>query len=201
MPALLSVAVVLFLLALGGADYAFVERPHHLAQQSGASASTIVGWQTASSSDGTPVKKGVQKKAQIDITALVSSLSFTMQTTEEKSLMEQVNPSQIPVETRVLLQSNDRAALLAWMDTPDAKTVYVALKQALLQSLSSRATDVSDQALEPADGPPYDLLSFRDPAISEEQFLFIRIRTRLYVFQITSGKESAVRQIVDALTK
>ncbi len=200
-----STALVIVLLAIGGADFWFKERPQHLPPQasSSSSASSIDSSSgNASSSSHAPVRKGVSKQALISIDEIMQGIGVTMQTTQEKSLLERINPStSTTVQTKILLKDNDRAALFAWMDTPDAKTIFFALKQSLLPSLSPQTTDLIDQTVEPEDGPPYDLLSFTDPALSSGKLVFVRVRTRLFLLEVSPDKESAMRAVLDALIR
>ena len=201
--AVVGTTLVTVLLAIGAADYWFVERPQIPAGSSASSGSAVSSeaMDGSSASVQSPVKKGVQKQSTQTVQELMQAIGISVQDTQEKSLLERINPSSTPVQTKVLLAENDRGALLSWMDTPDAKTIFFALKQSLLPTLSQQTANLIDKTVEPDDGPPYDLLSFNDPTISQGTIIFVRVRTRLYSLEVAPGRESAMRQVLDALTR
>ncbi len=106
-----------------------------------------------------------------------------------------------PVEARVILKDNDRLAYFAWIDSPDAKITFTALKEALKTSFSSQLQDLVDETQERPDKPVRNVLSFLDPAIHSERVLFVRVRQRLYEFHIAPGREADIQGLMDALTE
>lgn len=194
----IATVLTVVLLAVGGADYWFVERPHQSEDQmnQGSSSEDTM----SSTSSATAVPKGVSKH-QVNIDDILTGLALTPVDTQEPSLIGQVAGPSVPVQTKVLMQSNDRAALFAWVDTPDVKSLFLTLKQTLQPLFSSQVKDINDESFEPENGPPYDVLSFTDPAISPEKILFVRVRTRLYEFHIAAGQENTIQQMVSELTR
>ena len=217
-------------IALGAADYFVKERPQSIAMQqlagsgstmpttiassapkatSSSSASSVAAVPVPpdtmpgmSSSSTAFVKKGVstKKKSGVDVAAVLAALQFIPTETSEVSLLKLSAPNANP-DTKVLLMNNDRAALFAWIENDDVKTIFSALKQALQEQFSPKLKDLIDETHPQDNGPPVDVLSFTDPAISPEKVLFLRVRTRLYEFHIAEKSQAAVDQLVAALSQ
>ncbi len=210
------VGVVLFALGalFASGDYFFKEHPHQLAmlqeraanggeeeptamQQSSSSSQT-----GASSSASTVVRKGVstRKKSGVDVNAVLASLQLIPQQSTEASLLE-LTAQGIGTQTMVLLQNNDRAALFSWIESDDVKMIFSSLKQALQEQFSPKLKELIDETKTQENGPPVDVLSFTDPAISPEKVLFLRVRNRLYEFHIVPKSEEVIEQLIAALSK
>ena len=86
--------------------------------------------------------EGVAKLSGPDISQIFDALSIVTQATHEESLLQKVIPSSVPVETRVLLMDNDRIGFIEWMQHPQAKEWFTALKDALKSSFSSHLPDL-----------------------------------------------------------
>ena len=158
---------------------------------------------TIAISSSTPrvVKKGISvKKSSIDVAAVLASLQFISQTTSEESVLMRVS-SPASLHTSVLLLMNDRAAFFAWVESDDVKEIFSRVKQLLQDHFSPRLQHLIDETLTPSDGPPVDVLSFTDPAISQEKVIFIRVRNRLYEFHIALKSEAAISRLIAALSK
>ena len=104
-------------------------------------------------------------------------------------------------ETTVLLWHDDRAFLMSWLENDDVKTIFGNLKQALQGQFSSKLTDLRDETVTAPDGPPVNILSFVDPALSSERLIFLRVRTRLYEIHVAKNGETIVDQLVAELSK
>ncbi len=146
------------------------------------------------------VKKGVstKKKSGVDVHATLALLGLAPIKTSEASLLELATQG-ASVETTVLLLNNDRAALFAWIENDNVKTIFSALKQALQEQFSPNLTDLLDETRTQDAGPPYDILSFTDLAISSEKVIFIRVRNRLYEFHVAENGEDAIVKLMTAL--
>lgn len=140
------------------------------------------------------------KKSGTDPLAIVSQLNFTAEETDQRSLLSAVVKEPSLVTTRVLLQDGDRAGLLAWIETPNVKEVFLVLKDSLATLFSPEVRDLLDEMQAPEGKPPRNFLTFLDPALSEERFVFVRVRERLYEFHIAPGKDEAMYKLVEALT-
>ena len=148
------------------------------------------------------IKKGVslKKKSSVDVPSTLASLQFALQQTSDVSLLQRIARG-MDVQTVVLLQNNDRAALFSWLESDDVKTVFAQLKQALQEQFSPKLQGLIDETLAPTDGPPVDVLSFFDPAISPEKVIFIRVRNRLYEFHVAARSEAAISLLIAALSQ
>lgn len=209
--------LVIVILLLAGADYWFKELPHRrvidqqhakavvperaeepvtppTTQNSGTSSSRSTGSRI--------VKKGtsIRKNSGVDVQALLVSLQLVAEPTNETSLLTLITRN-TQVQTVVLLQNNDRAALLSWTLSDDVKTMFSSLKTALQERFSPKLTHLIDETRTPPDGPPVDVLSFNDPAISPEKVLFLRVRNRLYELHIAEKAKDSIHLLVAALSK
>jgi len=151
-------------------------------------------------SSETPPEGAVTKKSGLDPIAIALKLNFTAEETDQRSLLSAVVKDPSFVSTRVLLLNGDRAGLLAWIETPDVKQVFFVLKDSLATLFSPEVRDLLDEIQSPAGKPPRNFLTFLDPALSEERFVFVRVRERLFEFHIAPGKDETMYKLVEALT-
>jgi hypothetical protein len=149
------------------------------------------------------VKKGssTKKKAGIDVPLVLSELQLITQPTEEAGFLSFMMKDASGVKIWVLLRNNDRAYLFSWIDSPDAKTIFGSLKQALSEQFSGKLTDLIDETRAPTEGPPVDILSFFDPTLSPEKIVFLRVRTRLYEIHTAKNGEETLDSLVAKLSK
>lgn len=150
---------------------------------------------SASSADG------IEKNSGANVFETLSRFNLATQTTREESLLRRIIPSDVIVESRVLLRGNDRIAFFSWVESPDVKSYAIALKEALHASFSDDLQDLVDEVQEDPELPTRDVLTFLDPAIHEDRLLFVRVRQRLYEFHIAPGREPEVQELLDALTE
>lgn len=156
--------------------------------------------QGGSSSSTAPV--GVAKKGGPDIVLLARSEELAAQDTDEMFFITEVIPSsEAAVDRKVILKDNDRAGAIAWVDSPKVKIYFLALKEALHSSFTPAVRDLQDVTERLENRPPRNVLTFIDPGISEERILFVRIRERLYEIRIGEGKDEAMQEFIDRLTK
>lgn len=142
----------------------------------------------------------IPKMTGPDIRAFFAQRGFTEAALAERSLLSQIVPDPARVQGAVLLAGDDRMGAVLWLDSPDSKILFLALKEALLPSFSSELTDLRDEAIALPGSPVRAILSFRDPALSEERFAFVRVRERLYEFHIAAGKEERMQSLIEELT-
>ncbi len=150
-----------------------------------------------------PSPAGVTKQVGPDVLAAAESLGFTIAETTEQNLLPHVIPpgARSTFSAHVLLKDNDRAATIGWIDAPDVKSIFTALRKTLRLSFSDALEDLVDETQSQSGKPPRDVLSFRDPAIHPDRLLFVRIRERLYEFHVTAGQEREIDMLIDALTE
>ncbi|MEQ1771939.1 MAG: hypothetical protein ABL879_19115 [Devosia sp.] len=158
---------------------------------------------SSSSSKSGVVKKGVstKKASGINVEEVLAKLQLVTQQTNEASFVQLTAPDASKVKTYVLLRNNDRAFLFSWMESDDVKSIFAGLKQALQEQFSGKVTDLIDETRSQAGGPPVDYLTFKDPALSAERIVFLRVRTRLYEIHIAANGEALVDQLVTELSK
>jgi len=105
-----------------------------------------------------------------------------------------------PVQTLTLLQNGDRTGSVTWIDSGDVKTYFISLKEGLLAAFSPKVQDLNDETVEGDNQPVRNILTFYDPALSEERLTFVRVRERLYEFHTVLGKEQQMTAVINALT-
>ena len=214
--AIIVVVLAVISAGLAGADYVVKERPREIVQPETDTGAVMPEPEqpqvpvpteprsepsSGSSSSSNVVKKGVstKKKAGPDVLAVLASLQLTPTATSEASLIGLTNGS--GSLTMVLLADNDRAALFSWIENDDVKTMFSALKQALQEQFSPGLKDLTDETRTPETGPPVDILSFYDPAISPEKVIFLRVRTRLYELHVAEKGTELVNRLIEELSK
>jgi hypothetical protein len=144
---------------------------------------------------------GVPRPAGPELAEIWEDLSITTGETGENSILQSIVTPETEVQSQALLKNNDRLAYFSWVETPEAKIYFTALKQALSSSFSSELQDLVDETQERPGKPVRNVLSFLDPAIHEERILFVRVRQRLYEFHVAEGREAEVQGVMDALTE
>ena len=149
------------------------------------------------------MKKGTstKKRSGVNVDEVIARLGLAKQETTESSFLTLATQNGATAQTAVLLWKDDRAFLLSWMENDNVKTVFGNLKQALQEQFSGKLTDLKDETTTATDGPPVNVLSFFDPALSAERLIFLRIRTRLYEIHVAKNGENLVDQFVMELSK
>lgn len=156
-----------------------------------------------SSSGPRVVKKGQSTKKQsgVNVDNVLASLQLVARPTDEASLLALTVNDPSLVKTMALLRNNDRALLFAWAEGDQVKTILSAIKQALQDQFSGKLTGLVDETRTQENGPPYDILSFTDPAISSERIIFLRVRNRLYEIHVAANGADVVDALLAALSK
>ena len=143
----------------------------------------------------------VAKQSGPVVTEVLASLAVESQSMEEPSIIRRVIPPEISVPSLILLKDGDRIGLLSWTETPQVKNFFLALKEALHESFSPGLSDLVDETHTRPGKPVRNFLTFKDPALSSERLVFIRVRERLYEFHIAEGKDDVMLQVIEALTE
>ncbi len=156
-----------------------------------------------SSSGPRVVKKGqsTKKQSNVNVDNVLASLQLVARPTDEASLLALTVNDPSLVKTMALLRNNDRALLFAWAEGDQVKTILSAIKQALQDQFSGKLSGLVDETRTQENGPPYDILSFTDPAISTERIIFLRVRNRLYEIHVAANGADVVDALLAALTK
>jgi len=199
---IVTLALLVLLGGLGTADYLLSgdEYSAQLTDDSAMNDDDKPMASSASSSDGVMTEGGVAKHKGPDALAVLQEMGFTAAASEDLSLLSQVVSDGTDVNSIAILMNGDRAGSVTWVESPEVKNYFIALKEALLGAFSPQMTDLKDETLQETGKPVRNLLTFFDPAISEERILFARSRERLYEFHIVAGKEESMNQLVEELT-
>lgn len=144
---------------------------------------------------------GIAKNNGPTVGEVLKSLGIETASPSTESLLMRVAGETGKVQSMVLLKDNDRIASLSWMESPDVKRTFSALKDALHSSFSASVTDLTDEVRTAPDRPVSNFLTFRDPGIDPERLVFLRVRERLYELHVTDGKEADVNTLLEALSK
>lgn len=147
------------------------------------------------------VEAGVARQRDPDVFEVLRGLNIETSLTQKKSLLSRITPAGIPVTSRVLLQNGDGIGSFSFVQSPDVRALFMALKEALHQSFSKDVQDIVDTVEAPPDRPVRNILSFTDPALGTEKIILIRVRERLYEFHLAQGKEEIVEELIDKLTE
>jgi len=196
--ALSTGALLVVLAGLGTADYLANGRitANLPGTGSGSTSSQIVENPTGT---GSVSSSGpVAKPAGIDIAAELKAMGYETQDSTDLSMIAQVVTGQ--PKTLVLLKNSDRVGSVTWIDSPQVKTYFISLKEGLLSAFSPNVKDLRDETLQNEGQPVRNILTFLDPALSEERLVFVRVRERLHEFHIAAGKDTEMNTAIEALT-
>ena len=143
---------------------------------------------------------GVRKLSGPNIEETLASLSLASTATEQMSIIRRVIPEKIPVTTIVVMKDGDRVGLLSSTESPQVKTYFLALKEALHTSFTPDMRELVDETQQRPGHPVRNFLTFFDPGIDTERLVFVRVRERLYEFHIAEGKDDDMFAVIEALT-
>jgi hypothetical protein len=139
----------------------------------------------------------VAKAQGIDVIIALNARGYTVTDSSESALIAQT--TDVPVMVHPILSSGDRIGSVAWIDTPKVKQLMNTLKDALLPTFSPALTDLRDETLAEPGSPVRNVLSFRDPGISSDRIVIVRVRERLYEFHVTN--DDVLLPVIEELTK
>lgn len=160
------------------------------------------GTSSADSSDATASAGTVVPKNSGPLLADVTSeLGMSMQESKEESLLAPMVMGKAQAYSQVILKDDDRIGTVTWTESPQVKTWFIGLKEALLKEFTDKLTGLKDETLQEEGKPVRNVLSFSDPGISQEQIVLVRVRERLYEFHIAPGKDADMLALFQALTE
>ncbi|TSC96740.1 MAG: hypothetical protein Greene101449_1403, partial [Candidatus Peregrinibacteria bacterium Greene1014_49] len=217
---LTSLGIIALMIALGTADAILIEgglpkavlpdEPYAQAQPEASSASSVIESQPATSNqqssstgeDSSSAVVGVKKAMGPDVLLTLTTLGFEIEASDELTILRTVIPAQeAEVPTYALLLNGDRSGLIAWTESPKVKNYFLALKEALHASFSTRVQDLLDETQRLPGHPPRNFLTFLDEGLSPERLVFLRVRERLYEIRIAEGYDEAMFGLVEELTQ
>lgn len=186
-------AVLLLVIAgIAGTDYAMTGKslPARL---------TMTGEETTTP----PAKSGqtngpVAKSSGPAVQSVLTEAGLEITNSAEPTFLSQIVKKGLTSVT--VLKDGDRAGSVTWIESPDVKDSFIALKDGLLESFSAKLHDLKDTTEQNAGHPVRNILRFSDPALSDEPLAFVRVRERLFEFHIAPGSEDAMNALIDALT-
>lgn len=152
------------------------------------------------SASSEPAGGGVAKYQGPDIRAISESQGFTVSTSNDETLLQQVAPQGLTIASSTILLNGDRAGSVAWVGSPDVKNIFITLKDALITAFSPQMTDLRDETVQQPGFPVRNILTFLDPTLSEERLVFVRSRERLYEFHIAENAQDRMKQLIEAIT-
>lgn len=193
-----TACLLIFLGALGATDY-YLSNRHNLPDSTGTTGSGTVITQNPTGTGSVPTG-GVRKQNGPDIASFIQSNGFTTTSTNDLSFLAQVGATDTEIKALAILKDGDRAGSVTWMETAKVKTLFIALKEALLTAFSPQMTDLRDETLQGPSLPVRNYLTFMDPTLSTERLVFVRVRERLYEFHIANGKDDVMNPLIDTLT-
>jgi len=147
---------------------------------------------------------GQQAQAKDDgpaVEDILQERGLEIASSDEKGVIQRIVPEATGVRTHVILKDGDRLALLSWMESPQVKTYFSALKNALLTSFSADVRDLRDETLSGEGKPTVNFLTFIDPAIAPERIVFLRVRERLLELHIVAGKDADVAALLTEFSR
>lgn len=144
---------------------------------------------------------GVTLAKPLNVEERIAALGITPVAGTEANILSQIAEEGWNIETRVLLHEEDRSGFIAWVQNPDAKTIFSGLKEALIESFSPEVAELNDQTIKTPNGPVRNILTFIDPKLSPERLVFVRIRENLYEFHVPLGKEDIMIPFIADLTE
>lgn len=140
-----------------------------------------------------------EELGSIDTVSVVEDLGFEIQENTETFFTERL-VGEGQVDSMILLKNGDRAGLVAWTASSDAPKLYSALKEALHETFSPDVHDLVDEIHDNPGEVKRMILTFQDPALSEERLVFIQVRNELFEFHVPIGKEEVMFEAIEALT-
>lgn len=142
----------------------------------------------------------VRKQVGPDVPSTIQTSGFIAAPSEDLSFLAQITGSGTRIDSLAIKKDTDWIGSVTWIDSPDAKTYFAALKEALLGAFSIDVADLKDETKQGGNQPVRNELSFYDPALSSERLRFVRVRERLYEFHLALGKEDVIEPLIEQLT-
>lgn len=180
-----TLGLLVFLGGLGAANYY-------------ANGTTLTG-DVQNSQSSIPVE-GVRKQEGPNVSEVIQTAGFTSGPSPDLSFLAQIAGSGTRIDSLAIQKDADWVGSVTWIDTPEAKSYFSALKEALLGAFSIDVTDLKDETKQGGNQPVRNELTFFDPALSAERLRFVRVRERLYEFHIVLGKEAVLESFIEQLT-
>ena len=166
---LLAAGFIALLVVIGTAD-ALLSRSEILANIGSADTGEGTGTVPAPA----PREVAIPKALGPDVEVVVVQSGITvLRSQSEQSLLAQLGMD-AAVETRVLIEGEDRIGSITWVTDGNVKAIFAALKQSLLESFSPQVQGLRDEREESAGYQTRSVLTFLDPSLGPERFLVVQ---------------------------
>lgn len=142
---------------------------------------------------------GVAKRSGKPVKDVIRSMDLDTEASNEPTILAAVVKDKAKIESLTILKNNDRIGSITWVESPQVKTFFIALKESLVTAFGD-VQDLRDVTLQEPGKPVRNTLSFSDASLGEEPFAFVRVRERLFEFHIMKGKEADMAALLDAVT-
>lgn len=126
---------------------------------------------------------------------IIHQNGFSTLASPDEGFLSDVLPDDLPRERVIVLKDGDRAAFLEWMETDAAERYFLILKTVLYGSFSDRVEGVQDEEWNAS----VHVLTFRDPELSEEWFVFVRAYDQLMELRVPSHQLDPIRALLGAI--
>ncbi len=187
---IITIAVLVVVLgAIAGADYL-------LTNDSLSARLATIGAEPTETPNA-DVKK-VAKSSGPVVQTVLADAGLEVTTSEEPTFLGQIVKEGLTSIT--VLKDGDRAGSVTWVESPEVKSTFIALKDGLLESFSAGLRDLKDTTEQEVGRPVRAVLRFTDPALSDEELVFVRVRERLFEFHIAPVAEDTMNDLIEALT-
>lgn len=140
----------------------------------------------------------VAKSSGAAVQTVIANAGLEVTTSEEPTFLSQMIDTGLTSVT--VLRDGDRAGSVTWIESPEVKTLFIALKDGLLESFSAGLHDLKDTTEQEVGHPVRNILRFTDPALSDEELVFVRVRERLFEFHIAPNAKDTMNELMEALT-
>jgi hypothetical protein len=189
---LMITGVLLLVLAgIAGADYWMTgsSLPARLA---------LTGEEMPTGEDTEPSVTPVAKSSGPAVQTVMADAGLEVTASDEPTFLSQIMTDGLTSVT--VLKDGDRAGSVTWIESPEVKDSFIALKDGLLESFSAGLRDLKDTTEQEPNRPVRNILRFTDPALSDEELVFVRVRERLFEFHLAPGSEETMNALIEALT-
>lgn len=140
----------------------------------------------------------VAKSSGVAVQTVLADAGLEVTSSEEPTFLSQIIDKGLTSIT--VLKNGDRVGSVTWAETPEVKTSFIALKDGLLESFSAGLHDLKDTTEQEVGHPVRNILRFSDPALSDEELVFVRVRERLFEFHIAPSAKDTMNELIETLT-
>lgn len=123
---------------------------------------------------------------------IIRQEGFSVISTPDTGFLNDVLPKDLPHERAIILYDGDRAAFLEWVQSEHAEQYFLILKTVLHQHFSEYVEGVNDEEWDHR----ASVLTFHDPELSEEWFIFMSFADQLLEWRVPSLMMDRIRTLL-----